>query len=203
MTVWLWHALTERELPVLGILRGSAADGRSISTIRTFLLATLSTDAQLVMHRLALFEAWGLGIDWHRFDLGTARLGHVAASLQASGAWDHFLCVASAERAAIELMDDVPASLSFDHADKIFENLTTLRPRLMTDLLKGCTSIRAERLFLFFADCHAHGWAKRIDRDVVDLGRGKRQLVPGGRLDARYQITVPEAFGSKTESEEQ
>lgn len=166
-------------------------------------LATLSTDAQLAMHRRGLFEASGLGIDWHRFDLGTARLGDIATSPQASEAWDHFLRVANAERAAIELMDDVPASLSFDHADKIFENLTTLRPRLLTKLLKGCTRIRAKRLFLFFADRHAHGWAKRIDRDVIDLGRGKRQLVPGGRLDARYQITVPEAFGPKTESENQ
>ena len=162
-------------------------------------LATLSTNAQLVMHRRTLFE----GIDWHRLDLGTTRLGDVAASPQASEAWDHFLRVASAERATIELMDDVPASLTFDHADKIFENLTTLRPRLVTDLLKSCTSIRAKRLFLFFADRHAHGWAKRIVRDVVDLGRGKRQLVPGGRLDTRYQITVPEAFGPKTESEDQ
>jgi hypothetical protein len=28
----------------------------------------------------------------------------------------------------------------------------------------------------------------------VDLGAGKRQLVPGGRLDPHYQITLPEAM---------
>jgi hypothetical protein len=32
-------------------------------------LAALSTDAQLAMHRRALFEVSDLGIDWHRFDL--------------------------------------------------------------------------------------------------------------------------------------
>src|SRR3546814_20730827 len=72
-----------------------------------------------------------------------------------------------------------------------------LRPRLLTNLLDGCVSIRAKRLFLFFADRHDHGWSKHIDRQHIDLGRGKRQLVPGGRLDARYQITVPATVTAK------
>src|SRR3546814_19099416 len=69
-----------------------------------------------------------------------------------------------------------------------------LRPRLLTNLLDGCVSIRAKRLFLFFADRHDHGWSKHIDRQHIDLGRGKRQLVTGGRLAAPYQITVPATF---------
>ena len=32
---------------------------------------------------------------------------------------------------------------------------------------------------------------KRIDRSKVDLGRGKKSLVRGGRYDAKYMITVP------------
>lgn len=28
----------------------------------------------------------------------------------------------------------------------------------------------------------------------ADLGHGKRQIVVGGRLDSKYQITVPEAL---------
>src|SRR3546814_18942463 len=72
-----------------------------------------------------------------------------------------------------------------------------LRPRLLTNPLYGCVSIRAKRLFLFFADRHDHGWSKHIDRQHIDLGRGKRQLVTGGRLDARYQITVPATFTAK------
>ena len=35
-------------------------------------------------------------------------------------------------------------------------------------------------------------WLKRLDKKAVDLGTGKRMLVKGGKLDARYQITVPE-----------
>ena len=95
----------------------------------------------------------------------------------------------------------MPTSLSFDHADKIFENLATLRPRLVTALLEQCSSIRAKRLFLFFADRHDHSWSKRVDRSHVELGRGKRQLVRGGRLDPHYQITVPDAFAARAGDE--
>jgi hypothetical protein len=34
-------------------------------------------------------------------------------------------------------------------------------------------------------------WLKRIDRAAVDLGKGKRMLVKGGKLERAYQITVP------------
>ena len=160
-------------------------------------LPKLPTDAMVVLHNRALFSNPSLGVEWHRLDLGTTRLGAAVPSPDASEPWDHFLAVAGAERATIEMMEDVPQSLSFEHVDTIFEGLTTLRPRLLTSLLEGCKSIRAKRLFLFFADRHDHGWAKHIDRQHIDLGRGKRQLVPGGRLDPHYQITVPATFTAK------
>jgi hypothetical protein len=37
-----------------------------------------------------------------------------------------------------------------------------------------------------------HAWAKRIKKDDIDLGKGKRMLVKGGKLNSTYQITVPE-----------
>lgn len=166
-------------------------------------LATLPTDATLVVHRRSLFEDPLLGTSWHRLDLGTRRLGEAVPSPDAQEAWDHFVRVAGPERAAIEMMDGVPTPLSFDHADKIFENLTTLRPRMVTALLEQCVSVRAKRLFLFFADRHDHSWSKHIDRSHVDLGRGKRQLVRGGRLDPQYQITVPDAFATRAGDDSQ
>ena len=36
------------------------------------------------------------------------------------------------------------------------------------------------------------GVSGRLDRDGIDLGKGKRMLVRGGKLDPKYQITVPE-----------
>ncbi|MDX2417448.1 MAG: type IV toxin-antitoxin system AbiEi family antitoxin domain-containing protein, partial [Xanthomonadales bacterium] len=47
-------------------------------------------------------------------------------------------------------------------------------------------------LFFFFADRHGHRWLKHIKRDKIDLGKGKRMLVKGGKLDPKYLITVPE-----------
>ncbi|OUC55881.1 hypothetical protein CA262_14175 [Sphingobium sp. GW456-12-10-14-TSB1] len=160
-------------------------------------LPKLPTEARFELHKRQLFAAPALGIDWRRLDLGTTRLGGVVPSPEAGEPWDHFLRIAGAERAAIEMMDGLPDSPTFDHADTIFESLTTLRPRLLTQLLETCTSIRAKRLFLFFADRHHHSWEKHVDRANIDLGRGKRQLVAGGRLDARYQITVPAGMSTK------
>ena len=48
-----------------------------------------------------------------------------------------------------------------------------------------------ERLFLALADRHRHAWLAHVSLEGVDLGRGKRALVPGGRLHPTYQITLP------------
>lgn len=68
--------------------------------------------------------------------------------------------------------------------------LPNLRPCLVSRLLVGGRSVWAKRLFLFYAERHGHAWLKHINREAVDLGTGKRQLTPGGKVDARYQITV-------------
>ena len=36
------------------------------------------------------------------------------------------------------------------------------------------------------------GVSGRVGRNGIDLGKGKRMLVRGGKLDPKYQITVPE-----------
>jgi hypothetical protein len=57
--------------------------------------------------------------------------------------------------------------------------------------------VKTNRLYLFLADRYAHARIKRLDKDSIDSGAGKRQIVSGGRLDQKYQITVPESFVSK------
>ena len=101
------------------------------------------------------------------------------------------LPVSSSERAALELLEAVPAEVSFGSADKAMEGLVNLRPQLLMELLSSCTSIRVKRLFLWFAERHGHAWFKRLDTKRIALGIGKRQIVPGGRLDPKYLITVP------------
>lgn len=104
---------------------------------------------------------------------------------------EHPLPVSSLERAALEVLERVPAEVSFESADKLMEGFFNLRPQVLMELLTGCTSIRVKRLFLWFAQRHGHAWFRRLDAKRIALGTGKRQIVPGGRLDSKYLITVP------------
>lgn len=115
-----------------------------------------------------------------------------------TGIRDWMLPMAGPERAVMELLNDVgPHGHSFDHAAHLFEGLTVLRPGVVNDLLAACRSIKVRRIFLFLADHFNYPWANRLETAALDLGRGNRQVVKGGRLDKRYRITVPESFGAE------
>lgn len=111
---------------------------------------------------------------------------------QAWGQWGWELHLSAPERAVLELLDELPDRESFHQVDKLFEGLTNLSPRRLEALLGGCKSVKVKRLFLFFADRHQHGWLNRLNKANLDIGRGKRLLVRGGRLNPTYLITVPE-----------
>lgn len=110
------------------------------------------------------------------------------------GQWDWPLTLSTPERAILELLDELPNDESFEYADKLMEGLTNLRPHRMQKLLVDCRSVKVKRLFFFFADRHQHAWLKRLDKKAIDLGAGKRTLVPGGKFNSEYGITVPEEF---------
>lgn len=96
----------------------------------------------------------------------------------------------SRERAMLEYLNQVPERHSFEEAQEIMENLITLRPKLVQTLLEHCTSIKAKRLFLAFAEKANHPWIKKLDLLRVDLGNGSRQLVQGGEFNSKYKITI-------------
>lgn len=120
-----------------------------------------------------------------------ATASHGGLAVQSWGQWGWPLIVSTPERAVLELLDELPARESFHQAEKLMEALTNLSPRRLQSLLVDCRSIKVKRLFFFFADRHEHAWVRRIDKSAIDLGRGKRMLVKGGRFDAAHQITVP------------
>ena len=95
------------------------------------------------------------------------------------------------ERAVLELLDELPGRETFHQADVLMEGLPSLSPKRMSRLLAECRSVKVKRLFLWFAERHGHPWLERLDRGGIDLGKGKRMLVRGGKLDPTYQITVP------------
>jgi len=108
------------------------------------------------------------------------------------GQWDWPMAVSTPERALIELLDELPDRESFHLVDKLVEGLASLSPRRLQKLLEDCHSIKVKRLFFFFAGRHKPAWLKRIDRDRIDLGKGDRMLVRGGKFDPVNRITVPE-----------
>lgn len=118
-----------------------------------------------------------------RSEMGLAR--HSAAP-----GVDALVC-STPERAMLELCDGVSDAAGVYEADALMQAMTTLRPQRVGLLLLHCRSIKAKRLFLALADHHRHAWLSHVPLDGVDLGRGKRALVPGGRLHPTYQITLP------------
>ncbi|TVP61778.1 MAG: hypothetical protein EA349_00120 [Halomonadaceae bacterium] len=102
--------------------------------------------------------------------------------------------VAKKEQAFIEVLEQVPQQVSFEHADQLAQSLTSLSPKRLDQALRHCQSIKAKRLLFFFAKRQRYAWARRLAPEDYDLGAGKRMLVPGGRLDRQLLITVPKAF---------
>jgi len=121
---------------------------------------------------------------------------HDGLVVQPWGHWHWPLTLSSPERAILELLDELPNHETFHQADMLMEGMATLSPRGLQKLLEICRSVKVKRLFLFFADRHPHAWVKRLDKDAITLGTGKRMLVKGGKLNKAYQITVPEEMNA-------
>jgi len=100
--------------------------------------------------------------------------------------------ISSPERAALEMLYLVPKNQGFDEASHVMENLTTLHPELVQQLLENCNSIKVKRLFLYLAEKHNHDWFNELDLAKVNLGKGKRVIVKGGKLDKKYEIVIPQ-----------
>jgi len=136
-------------------------------------------DVRWHFHRRKLFEG-DAGVTWVR----------LPTQLR-----DWSMQCSAPERAILEVLSQVDEkTASFTFAAELFEGLTSLRPAVVNLLLQSCLHNEAKRLFLFLATRYDYPWLKRVDVDSVDLGRGKRLVTRGGKLDKHYQITVPEAF---------
>jgi len=126
-----------------------------------------------------------------RYDLRSGEAAGPTKDTESTSPWEWSLTMSVPERAILEMMDELPQHESFNQVDVIMEGLANLRPGLVGKLLQECRSIKVKRLFLWYADRHGHAWLKHLDQSSVDLGKGKRQLVPQGHFDSHHQITLP------------
>lgn len=113
---------------------------------------------------------------------------------QQKNAWP--LTRSSPERAYLEILMDVPDTVSFEHADQLMQGLTTLSPRRLENLLRKAQNVKVRRLFYWFAERYQYAWFNKLPTpstlDNLGIGVGNRVLARGGKLDTKYKITVPE-----------
>ena len=154
-------------------------------------LAKLPIPAQFETRSLGLFANSNSGVEAKRYDLRSGEASGSLKDVESTSPWEWSLTMSVPERAILEMMDELPHRESFHQVDVVMEGLANLRPQLLGKLLRECRSVKVKRLFLWYADRHGHAWFKHLDLSAVDLGKGKRQLVPQGHFDSRYQITLP------------
>jgi len=80
---------------------------------------------------------------------------------------------------------------SFEECLHVFENLSTLRPQIIQELLEKSSSVKAKRIFLFLGDKLNLPWMKQLNFSCINLGEGPRQLTVKGIYNSKYNITYP------------
>lgn len=147
-------------------------------------LLKLPLQANVVRRQAHLFKDPRLGVA--DLSINTWDGGEVTLVMRR---WE--ITMSTPERAILETINEAPRDESFHNIDVLFESLVSLRPKLLTELLETCFSIKAKRLFMIYADKHDHAWRKHIDLTRVNFGTGDRALTEGGKLHPLYRITVP------------
>jgi hypothetical protein len=136
---------------------------------------------------------WGANVSFHAPSLfGALDVSSLQLHQPTREAFE--VWVSTPERALFELLHSTPDELLFEAPVETFAGMTSLSPRKVQALLEACRSVKLKRVFLVLARHHNHAWYRRLDLAKVGMGKGKRQLYPGGRLDKQFQITVPERF---------
>ncbi len=99
--------------------------------------------------------------------------------------------ISNAARAILECFDMSPTRFDLEEGWLIMEGLNALQPAGVQQLLEQCKSVKAKRLFLYFAEKANHSWFKYLSIDKINLGKGKRSIVKQGVWIDKYQITIP------------
>ena len=98
------------------------------------------------------------------------------------------------ERALIECLEAVPLNQGFDETYHFMESLLSLRAPILNTLLSKYSSLKARRLFFVMADRIQPPWLSEINRASISLGHGPRHIIPDGKMDPVYNITIPRHF---------
>jgi len=95
------------------------------------------------------------------------------------------------EQAFLECLSLTPQRYNYMDLYYIMEQLTTLRPGVLQELLVGTKSINVKRMFLYMAEKSGRTWFNDLDFSKIPLGVSKIQLVKNGTYISKYKITIP------------
>lgn len=163
---------------------------------------SMATVQEIHLYSHEKLPAWL--VDWQPLELPYRFVVHRQPWLQGMaqpfmtvrpyGQWDWPLHYASPELATLEYLAELESETDFHQMDRWFESLTTLRPVKLQQLLNLCASVKARRLFGWFAQRHGHAWFHKLEWSRINLGSGKRSVIAGGSYNSQWQITVPRSM---------
>jgi len=99
--------------------------------------------------------------------------------------------VSSPERAIMECLHLAPKNNDLVECYQVFEGLVNLRPKLISELLTNCNSVKVKRLFLYMAEKVNHQWYKFLKIENIHLGSGDRMITKNGVYNSKYLISIP------------
>lgn len=98
--------------------------------------------------------------------------------------------ISSKERAILEMIYLTPDKNSLNEVYQLIESMSVLKPKLLQELLENCSSIKVKRVFLYIAEKLNYPWFKKLDITKINLGKGKRMIEKGGKLNKKYNIVI-------------
>lgn len=114
------------------------------------------------------------------------------------GQWNREIKYATIELALLEQLVNAKSETEIVAIDRQLEGMANLSPTRLNQLLLLCPSVKAKRLLGWLLERHNHAWIKHINWDNVNIGKGKRSIIKGGRYNDQWQITVPREMENQT-----
>ncbi len=149
--------------------------------------------AYLFTDRFNKIPAWITTKDWDMTVkyMTTSFLGDDLKGVENMTVGEEALLVSSPERAFLECLNLPDSTSSLLDLYYIMEGLTTLRPKLVQQLLEACTSQKVKRLFLYMAEKAGHPWYKALKLDSIATGTSRLMATPTGKYISKYNMTIP------------
>jgi hypothetical protein len=94
-------------------------------------------------------------------------------------------------KALLEVMYLANSKQDLIECNELMEAKFSLNPSHVQEALEKCISIKAIRLFLFFAKKNELPFFNTLDLKKINLGSGKRSLVKNGMLDKSFNLILP------------